>query len=97
MTADYPSELDQSKELGPDQATYFAGHIGVFWWCIEFRWLDIIVEVSLLSCFLACPCEGHLQQAFHGFGYLKEHARSWMVFRHEMVPAINQSHFRVVD
>jgi hypothetical protein len=96
MTADYPSELDQSKELGLDQATCFAGLIGVLWWCIELRWLDIIVEVSLLSRFLACPCEGHLQQAFHGFGYLKKHVRSWMVFRRETVPAINQSHFRVV-
>jgi hypothetical protein len=37
-----------------------------------------------------------MQQAFHVFGYLKKHARSWMVFN-EMVPAINQSHFWVVD
>jgi hypothetical protein len=29
MTADYRPELDQSKELGPDQATYFAVLIGV--------------------------------------------------------------------
>jgi hypothetical protein len=73
-TANYRLELDQSKELGPDQATYFAGLIGILRWCIELGRIDIIVEVSLLSCFLACPREGHLQQAFHVFGYLKKHA-----------------------
>jgi hypothetical protein len=88
-TADYHPELDQSKELGPDQALYFAGLIGVLRWCIELEPIDIIVEVSLLSHFLACPCEGHMQQAFHVFGYLKKHARSWRVFD-EMEPAIDQ-------
>jgi hypothetical protein len=95
-TADYRPELDQSKELGPDQATYFAGLIGVLRWCIELGRIDIIVEVSLLSRFLACPREGHMQQAFHVFGYLKKHARSRMVFD-ETEPAIDQSRFRDVD
>jgi hypothetical protein len=95
-TADYRPELDQSKKLGPDQATYFAGLIGVLRWCIELGRIDIIVEVSLLSRFLACPREGHMQQAFHVFGYLKKHARSRMVFD-ETEPAIDQSRFRVVD
>jgi hypothetical protein len=95
-TADYRPELDQSKELGQEQATYFAGLIGVLRWCIKLGRIDIIVEVSLLSRFLACPREGHMQQAFHVFGYLKKHARSRMVFD-ETEPAINQSRFRVVD
>jgi hypothetical protein len=95
-TADYHPELDQSKELGPDQATYFAGLIGILRWCIELGRIDIIVEVSLLSRFLACPRVGHMQQEFHVFGYLKKHAQSRMVFD-EMEPAINQSRFRVVD
>jgi hypothetical protein len=94
--ADYRPELDQSKELGPDQATYFAGLIGTLHWCIKLGWINIIVEVSLLYCCLACPREGHMEQAFHVFGYLKKHARSWMVFD-ETVSAINQSRFRVVD
>jgi hypothetical protein len=94
--ADYRPELDRSKELGSDQATYFTGLISVLSWCIELRWIDIIVEVSLLSRFLACPREGHMQQALHVFSYLKKHARSRMVFD-KMEPAIDQSHFRVVD
>jgi hypothetical protein len=82
--------------LGPDQATYFAGLIGVLCWCIELGRIDIIVEVSLLSRFLACPREGHMQQAFHVSGYLKKHAQSWMVFD-VTEPAIDQSHFLVFD
>jgi hypothetical protein len=97
--ADYWRELDQTKELEPECATYYAGLtglIGVLRWCIELGRIDIIVEVSLLSRFLACPHEGHLQQAFHVFGYLKKHARSQMVLD-ETVPEIDQSHFWQVD
>jgi hypothetical protein len=65
--ADYHPELDQSKELGPDQATYFPGLISFLHCCIELGRINIIVEVSLLSRFLACPREGHMQQAFHVF------------------------------
>jgi hypothetical protein len=95
-TADNCPDLDQRRELGLDQATYFSRLIGILRWCIELGRINIIVEVSLLSRFLACPREGHMQQAFDVFGYLKKHARSRMVFD-EMVPAIDQSHFRVVD
>jgi hypothetical protein len=54
-TADYRPELDRSRELGPEQATYFAGLIGILHWCIELGRIEIILEVSLLSRFLACP------------------------------------------
>jgi hypothetical protein len=48
--ADYHPELDQSKELGPDQATYFTHLIGVLRWCIELGRIDIsIVSLSCLS------------------------------------------------
>jgi hypothetical protein len=56
--ADYHPELDQSKELGPDQATYFAGLISILRWCIKLRRIDIIVEVSLLSAFLLVLVRG---------------------------------------
>jgi hypothetical protein len=95
-TADYRPELDRSRELGPEQATYFAGLIGILCWCIELGRIDIIVEVSLLSHFPANPREGHLEQALHVFSYLKKLARSWMVFD-KTVPEIDQSCFRVVD
>jgi hypothetical protein len=82
--ADYHPELDQSRELGPDQAKYFASLTSILWWCIELGQINIIVEVSLYSQFLVCPREGHMQQAFHVFDYLKKHVRSWMVFDEEI-------------
>jgi hypothetical protein len=48
-TTDYCPKLDQSMELGDAQASYYAGLIGVLWWCIEPGRIDIMVEVSLLS------------------------------------------------
>jgi hypothetical protein len=69
MMLDYCPELDKSKELGLDQVTYFAGLIGIFWWCIELLQIHVIVAVSQLSWFLACPHEGHMQQAFYVLGY----------------------------
>jgi hypothetical protein len=54
MTADYRPELDRSRELGPEQATYFAGLIGVLCWCIELGRTDIIVGGSVSSVSLSC-------------------------------------------
>jgi hypothetical protein len=42
--------------------------------------------VSKLSRYLAAPREGHLEQVFHIFAYLKHHPKSRMVFDdHEMI------------
>jgi hypothetical protein len=42
--------------------------------------------VSKLSRYLAAPREGHLEQVFHIFAYLKHHSKSRMVFdNHEMI------------
>jgi hypothetical protein len=98
-TADYQPELDQTKALEPECATYYTGIIGILRWCIKIRRIHIIVEVSLLSHFLACPHERHLQQEFHVFGYLRQHTRSWMVFDEtepevdQSEPEVDQSHF----
>jgi len=54
--------------------------MGVLRWCIELSHVDIIVEVGLLACFQACPHEGHLEQSFHVFAYLKKYDNSRLVF-----------------
>ena len=77
---DYRPELEGTPELGGSKATYYQGLIGVLRWCIELGRIDIITEVTLLSSFLVNPREGHLDQAFHIFAYLKKHQRSSMVF-----------------
>jgi hypothetical protein len=44
-TADYQPELDQTKALEPECATYYAGIIGILRWCSKLRRIRIIVEV----------------------------------------------------
>jgi hypothetical protein len=39
-------------------------------WMVELGCIDIATEVSMLSSYLACPCEGHLENALHVMGYL---------------------------
>jgi hypothetical protein len=73
---DYVKRAVKDVETEDAQASYYAGLIGVLRWCIELGRIDIMIEVSLLSRFLANPREGHLQQALHIFGYLKKHERS---------------------
>ena len=47
---------------------------------VELGRVDICVEVSMLSSYLAMPIEGHLQKLFHIFSYLKKHHNNEMVF-----------------
>ena len=68
---DYAIELDTSKELDRDLASYFQSLVGVLHWIVELGRVDIITEVSTLASQMAMPREGHLDAALHVFGYLK--------------------------
>ena len=50
----------------------------------------------MLSCYVVSPREGHLQQVFHLFAYLKHHKRSKMVFD-DSKPNFNDNAFNVCD
>ena len=80
LASGYRPELDASPELDENRASYFASLMGVLRWCIELGRIDIVVEVNMLARFQACPREGHLEQMFHMFGYLKRYNRSSLVF-----------------
>jgi hypothetical protein len=41
--------------------------------------IDIMVSIAMLSCFLANPREGHLNEAMHIFAYLKAYDHSSLV------------------
>ena len=96
MTAGYRPELDVSKELDARRANYFQGLIGVLRWMCELGRIDIIVPVAWLSRFLAAPREGHLEQCFHIFAYLKQHDRSSLVFD-DQEPEFAESRFQKAD
>ncbi len=80
MKANYGPELDVSPLLGPEQANYFASLIGVLCWAVKLGWIDIHIDVSLLSSHPAQPCIGHLEQVFHILTYPKHHENSNLVF-----------------
>ena len=80
ITTGYRPELDASPELNPTDAAYYQSLIGILRWAVELGRIDITCEVSMLSSHLALPREGHLQQVYHIFAYLKCHHNSRIVF-----------------
>ena len=54
------------------------------------------MEMSLLLSYLAMPWVGHLEKAFHIFGYLKAHPKRKLGFDPEHT-AINKKRFQRCD
>jgi len=54
--------------------------IDILRWIVELGRLDMMVDVSLLSSHSMQPRQGHLDQVFHVFGYLKRNKRSTLMF-----------------
>jgi len=96
LASGYRPEFDTSPELDATRASYYASLMGVLRWCIELGRVDIIVEVGLLARFQACPREGHLEQLFHIFAYLKKYDRSRLVFDWTE-PVLDESKFMECD
>jgi len=96
FASNYRPELDATPELDEQRAGYYASLTGVLRWCIELGRIDIIVEVGLLARFQACPREGHLDQLFHIFAYLKRYNRSSLVFDWTE-PNLDESQFSGCD
>ena len=92
----YRPELDLSPELGSKQLNYFQGLIGILRWICELGRIDILMPVSILSRYLVSARQGHLEQAFHIFAYLKTHLRSTMVFD-DTVPNYGSKQFVKCD
>lgn len=80
LSAGYRPEVDVSPELDAKGANEFQSLIGVLRWIIELGRVDICCEVSMLSSHLAMPRQGHLNQLYHVFAYLKKYHNAEMVF-----------------
>ena len=74
----YRPELDLSPFCNDDQIHLYQQLIGILRWLIELGRVDIQLETTKLSSFLAGPRSGHLYQALHIFEYLKNHCNSWI-------------------
>jgi hypothetical protein len=96
MTSGYRPELDATPELSDSDIRYFQELIGVLLWAVKIGCIDILTEVAMLSAYLALPCTGHLEQAYHIFGYLKVNPRKTLAFdpRH---PKIDERRFATAD
>jgi hypothetical protein len=96
LSTSYRPELDASALLDATRLNYYQGLIGVLRWICELGRLDILTAVSMMSRYLVSAREGHLEQVFHIFGYLKSHARSTMVFD-DTEPTYSQHRFQQCD
>ena len=96
LRTSYRPELDVTAELQPNEATYYMSLIGVLRWIVELGRVDICLETSIMSSFMAMPREGHLEQVLHMFAYLKKYHNAEMVFD-PSVPHIDELKYQVKD
>ena len=80
MTVGYRQELDMTQVLSDEQANYLQNLIGVLRWAVELGWIDIHVQVAMLSSYLAQPRQGHLEAVLHILTYLQKYKRSKVVY-----------------
>ncbi len=96
FSVDYDPSTDQSDILDPDCSSFYQHLIGVMRWMVELGRIDIATEVSMLSSYLACPHEGHLENALHIMGYLQLKHNLRLIFD-PTYPDINQTAFPSYD
>jgi hypothetical protein len=96
LASGYRLELDGTPEVNDKLSSYYSSLMGILRWCIELGRIDIVVEVGLLARFQACPRQGHLEQLFHVFAYLKKYNLSSLVFDWTK-PEFDESRFKVCD
>jgi hypothetical protein len=75
LSSDYRPELETSAELKSDGIQMYQELIGVLRRAVELGRVDILLEASLMATYMVMPREGHLQQLYQMFGYLKLHPR----------------------
>jgi hypothetical protein len=96
FTSNYAPWQEVTPELKADGVQRFQELIGQLRWAVEIGRVDILLEVSLLSSHLAMPRVGHLEQAFHIFGYLKAHTKRKIAFN-PAHPNIDENRFQKCD
>jgi hypothetical protein len=96
FSSGYAPWMEVSPELKADGVQRFQELIGQLRWAVEIGRVDILLETSLLSSYLAMPRVGHLEQAFHIFGYLKTHPKRKLAFN-PAHPDIKEDRFQRCD
>ena len=76
----YRPDINTMSELNAVDSSYYQSLIGILRWMVEIGRVYVCLGVSMLSSHIAFPREGHLQQLFHMFAYLKRNHNSEMIF-----------------
>jgi hypothetical protein len=87
---------EDAAKLKADGLQRFQELIGQLRLAAEIGRVDILLETSLLSSYLAMPRVGHFEQALHMFGYLKSHQKRKLAFD-PAHPAIDENRFQTCD
>ena len=96
MWLTYQSELDVSLELSTEESSYYQSLIGVLRLIVELGRIDICLEVSMMSSHLALPREGHWDQVFQIFAYLKKYHNAELIYNLSD-PVVNEHEFKQRD
>ena len=96
MQLTYRPELGILPELSTEESSYYQSLIGVLRWIVELGRIDICLEVSMMSSHLALPREGHLEQVFQIFVYLKKYHNTELVYD-PCDPVVNEHEFEQRD
>ena len=93
LPSGYNPDLDETKELDPEHASFCQSQIGVLRWMVKIGRVEILTDVSVLSSQLALPQEGAV---FHMFAHLEHRHNARLVFD-PSYPVIDMSVFKDCD
>jgi hypothetical protein len=82
--------------LDPECSSFYQHLIGVMRWMVKLGCIDIETESSMLSSYLACLHEGHLENALQVMGYLRLKHNSQLIFD-LTYPDIDQTAFPSIE
>ena len=88
--------MDTSPELKQDGLQRYQELIGMLHWAVELGRVDVLLETALMSTHLALPRQGHLEQLYHIFGYLKAHPKFNLLFDPQH-PKVDEWAFKEYD
>ena len=92
----YRPELDMSPLLDAAHTNFYQQQIGISRWAVELGRTELHCSVALLAQYLVAPRQGHLNQVYRMFAYLKAHDRSQIVLDASR-PKVDESRFHQAD
>jgi hypothetical protein len=92
----YRPEMDVLPLLDVAHTTFYQQQIGILRWAVELGRIELHCSVALMAQYLVAPRQGHLNQIYHMFAYLKQHERSRIVLDASR-PRVDESRFHRAD